>query len=126
MSVEALASKEKTITTDSETGAQKEQQLARFDLVPPRPLWMLSEHYGRGAKKYADRNWEQGYDWSKSYDSLNHHLNKWWQGEDMDPGDPECGVEPFPHMVAVAWHAFALLEFSLTHPEKDNRPSRGT
>jgi hypothetical protein len=113
----AIESKEVTVTVDPDTGARKEQQLARFDLIPPAPLWQLAEHYGRGAKKYADRNWEGGYDWSKSYDSLNHHLNKWWQGEDIDPENDA------PHLVAVAWHAFALLEFANTHPEKDNRPT---
>lgn len=112
----SLESKEVTVVVDPDTGGRKEQQLARFDLVPARPLWMLAEHYGRGAKKYEDRNWEKGYNWSLSYDSLNHHLNKWWQGEDIDPDNGS------PHMVAVAWHAFALLEFALAHPEKDNRP----
>lgn len=111
-----------TIVTDPDTGGQKEQCLARFDLIPPGPMWMLAEHYGRGAKKYADRNWEKGYNWSLSYDSLNHHLNQWWSGDDMDPGDERTGS--FPHLVAVAWHAFALMEFAHTHPEKDNRPSR--
>lgn len=28
-----------------------------------------------------------------------------------------------PHMAAVAWHAFALLEFMETHRDFDNRPS---
>lgn len=103
---------------DPDTGAAKGRKLARFDLVPPSPLWQLAEHYGKGSKKYADRNWEGGYDWSLSYDALCRHLNQFWQGEDIDE---ETGSL---HIIAVAWHAFALAEFYRTHPEKDNRPDR--
>jgi hypothetical protein len=108
------------IVTDPETGAQKAQKLARFDLIPQKPLWLLAEHYGRGAQKYADRNWEGGYAWSLSFDSLNHHLNQFWDGEDIDPTNGAL------HMIAVAWHALALVEFYYTHPEKDNRPNANT
>lgn len=114
--VERLAHTTEVRVVDKETGAQKGQKLARFDLVPAKPLWLLAEHYGRGAKKYADRNWERGYDWSLSYDALCRHLNAFWQGEDYDEETESL------HMTAVAWHAFALIEFFHTHPEKDNRP----
>jgi hypothetical protein len=112
-----MDSEEETIYTDPITGAQKASKLARFDLVPVSPLYQLAEHYGRGAEKYADRNWELGYPWAFSFASLNRHLWKWWSGEDIDP---ETGSN---HLVSVAWHAFALLEFVETHPELDNRPN---
>ena len=113
-----LTSDVEEIQVDPDTGAKKGSKLARFDLVPASPLFQLAEHYGRGAKKYAARNWEGGYDWSLSYAALNRHLWAWWNGEDIDP---ETGSN---HMTAVAWHAFALLEFLETHPEKDDRPRR--
>jgi hypothetical protein len=109
-------SKGETIKTSS-TGAQKAGNLERYDLIPAEPLRKLAEHYGRGAQKYADRNWEKGYDWSQSFAALNRHLWQFWAGEDIDP---ETGS---PHMVAVAWHAFALVEYMDTYPEFDNRPS---
>ena len=99
----------------SETGAQKAGNLERYDLIPAEPLRMLAEHYGRGAKKYADRNWEKGYDWGLSFAALNRHLWQFWAGEDVDP---ETGSL---HITAVAWHAFALAEYMDTHPEFDNR-----
>ncbi len=102
--------------TDPETGGEKNSKLARFDLIPTGPLWKLAEHYGEGAKKYDDRNWERGYRWSLSYAALNRHLNAWWDGEDFDE---ETGSN---HMTAVLWHAMALLEFTETHPDKDDRP----
>lgn len=102
----------------SSTGAQKGSKLARYDLVPAAPLKHLAELYGRGAAKYAERNWEGGYDWSLSFAALNRHLWQFWSGEDTDD---ETGA---PHLASVAWHAFALLEYMDTHPEFDNRPGK--
>lgn len=102
-------------TVDPDTGAEKGVKLARFDLIPPKALWELAEHYGRGSLKYADRNWEAGYDWSKSYGALSRHLIAFWMGEDIDP---ETGSH---HLIAVAWHALALRTFAESHPEKDDR-----
>lgn len=101
--------------TDPSTGAEKGKKLERYSLIPVVPLEQLARHYGKGAEKYSVRNWERGYDWSLSYDAAQRHLNQFWGGEDVDP---ETGS---PHLVAVAWHCFALLEYARTHPEKDDR-----
>ncbi len=105
-----------TCVIDPDTGAAKGQKLARFDLIPPGPLMALAEHFGRGARKYAERNWERGSAWSLNFAAMQRHAWQWWQGEDIDA---ETGS---PHLTAVAWHAFALQEFAATHPEKDDRP----
>lgn len=97
------------------TGGQKGSKLGRFDLVPSRPLELLAEHYGRGAEKYESRNWERGYNWGLSFAAMMRHAWAFWRGEDIDP---ETGS---PHLVAVAWHAFALLEFGRTCPQLDDR-----
>lgn len=102
---------------DPDTGAQKGSKIERYDLIPAEPLRLLARHYGVGSRKYAERNWEGGYDWSLSYAALQRHANAFWSGEDIDE---ETGT---PHIVAVAWHAFALAEFANSHPEKDNRPT---
>lgn len=105
-----------TRVVDPKTGGEKGSKLARFDLIPAGPLTDLAEHYGRGAKKYADRNWERGYEWSLSFAALMRHAWAWWNGEDIDP---ETGSS---HLTAVAWHAFALREFERRYPDGDNRP----
>lgn len=105
-----------TVQTSS-TGAKKAGNDERYDLIPAEPLRLLAQHYGRGAKKYESRNWEKGYEWSKSFAALNRHLWQFWAGEDVDP---ETGT---PHTVAVMWHAAALTEYMGTHPEFDDRPS---
>lgn len=99
----------------SSTGGEKGVKIARYDLLPSEPLRLLAEHYGKGAAKYDDNQWRRGYEFSKSYAALMRHAWQWWAGEDIDE---ETGS---PHMAAVAWHAFALLEFAATHPGFDDR-----
>ena len=103
-------------SVNATTGAEKGVKEAAFDLIPPMPLYELASHYGRGARKYKSRNWEKGYEWSKSFAAMQRHAWLFWQGED---NDPETGSS---HLTAVAWHAFALLEWTMTHPELDDRP----
>jgi len=101
--------------TNPVTGGQKGQKLARYDLIPSRPLRMVAENYGIGAQKYADRNWEKGTDWSLNFAALNRHLWQWWEGQRLD----DAG---FHHLSAVVFHAMALMEFEVTRPELDDRP----
>lgn len=103
------------VRVTSATGAEKGSKVERYDLIPAEPLRLLAQHYGRGSKKYADRNWEAGYDWSLSFAALMRHAWAFWGGEDIDP---ETGT---PHIIASAWHCFALAEYMNTHPEFDNR-----
>src|SRR5437867_12565425 len=95
------------IATDAITGGQKGTKLARFSLIPSEFLWALAEHYGVGARKYEDRNWEKGYKWSQSLDALQRHLHQWILGEKLDP---ETGSH---HLIAVAWHACAIFIYEL-------------
>lgn len=111
---------------DEVTGGAKGQKLARFSLIPKDALWKLAEHYGRGSRKYADRNWEQGYAWSLSADALERHWAAFWQRDDIDH-DPSLYVEGEDHTVrhidAVVWHAMCLSAFDLRHVGTDDRPS---
>lgn len=103
------------VRTTSSTGGQKGVKLARFDLIPAKPMWQVAEVYGKGAQKYEDRNWERGYEWSKSIGAMHRHINKFEQGEDID----EDGS---PHLAHAVFHCLALLEWAQTHPEFDDRP----
>lgn len=105
------------LRTISSTGGEKGQKLARFDLIPSHVLHQLAELYGRGASKYSARNWELGYEWSKSFAALMRHAWLFWEGEDNDQ------ETELPHMLSVAFHAFALVHFMDNHPDFDDRPS---
>ena len=100
---------------DPVTGGEKGSKLARFDLIPPEFEIALAEHYGLGARKYADRNWERGYRWGLSYAALRRHLAAWACGESIDP---ESGSH---HLVAVAWHAITLYIFERRGLGTDDR-----
>lgn len=95
---------EKRVTSD--TGGQKGQKTARFDLIDSGFLWELSRVCGLGAQKYTDDNWRNGYDWGLSYGALQRHLHQFLMGEDLDD---ELKTH---HMANVAWHAMVLYVFS--------------
>lgn len=104
-----------TIYQDPVTGGRKGSKLARFDLLPPEVLFEVAEHYGKGARKYAARNWERGYPWGLSFAAMQRHANLWWGGED---NDAETGSH---HLAAVIFHAMALLTFTRRHLGTDDR-----
>lgn len=109
------------VRTTSSKGGQKGVKLARYDLVPAVPLRILAEHYGRGASKYADHQWMKGYEWSKSFAALQRHAWQFWNGQDYDTD--EGPLKGSPHMAAVAWHAFALLQYMQDNRDLDDRPT---
>lgn len=99
-------------------GGKKDKKLARYDLIPIRPLFAVATLYGLGASKYDERNWELGYSWSSSYAALQRHANAFWGGESVDPDNGQH------HLTSVVFHAFALMEFEHTHPKFDDRGTK--
>ena len=108
-------SDEEVRVIDPETGGQKGKKPEEYALIPVGPLAEVARVYGFGASKYTDRNWEKGVAWNLSYSALQRHVNAFWSGED---NDPESGLSHLSHAV---FHCFAMMEYSKTHPEKDNR-----
>jgi hypothetical protein len=92
-------------TAQAGTKGVKGVKLARYDLVPPEATWFEALVYGVGAEKYAERNWEQGYEWGKSVSALERHLQLFKAGEDIDP---EYNL---PHMAHARWHTGTLLAY---------------
>lgn len=78
---------------------------ARFDLIPPEALWALAELYGKGALKYAPRNWEAGINYGRVYAALMRHLEAWRMGEAYDPDNGQH------HLISVIWNAVALYTY---------------
>jgi hypothetical protein len=70
-----------------------------------------------GAKKYGDRNWEAGMDWSRLYSATLRHITAWWMGE---AADPETG---YSHL----WHAGCCICFLIAYEirgiGRDDRPT---
>jgi hypothetical protein len=116
---------QETRVVDPNTGGAKGVKLARFDLLPWDIIKELSEHFGRGARKYDDNNWKRGYKWSLSFGALHRHLAAFWDREEIDDDESlldEDGVSRTRHIVAVVWHACVLAWFSLHGVGTDDRP----
>lgn len=88
----------------------------RYDLIPAAPLAQLARVFTIGAKKYADRNWEQGIQYGRLFAAMMRHSWAWWSGERNDPEDGQH------HLSSVAWCAMALMQLEDTHPQLDDRP----
>ena len=100
-----------------EPGLRDDQDKPRYDLIPALPLDELAKQYSFGALRYGDRNWEKGMSWSRVFGSMMRHAWAWWRGEAFDK-ESKCH-----HLAAVAWGAFALMEYEWMAKGTDNRPN---
>lgn len=99
-------------------GDRYNETKARVDLIPWDAIEEVAKVYEYGAKKYADRNWEEGLEWNKGCAaSLQRHLIDWSLGIDFDE---ESGL---PHDLHIAFNALALITFRLRQIGVDDRPT---
>lgn len=101
------------ITKDSgdrehfDTGARRDTRTGkgRFDLIPPIPEMRLAQLYERGAVKYGDRNWENGFPFSRCIDSAKRHINNYLAGEQTED-----------HLAAAVFNLFCVMHYEATKP----------
>lgn len=74
---------------------------AAMELLSPYSLWQLSTWLGKGAEKYAPRNWEKGIPFSVCIGKMMRHLAEY-----------EMGKTDEPHLDAIGfwWHALTHYE----------------
>jgi len=70
----------------------------RYDLVTPIAMRRLAQLYERGAKKYADRNWEKGAPTSRFIDSALRHIFNYMEGQREED-----------NLASAAWNLFAVM-----------------
>lgn len=99
----------------SDEGVKFDTDKIRMELVPPEAIEGLSRVLTFGAKKYGDRNWENGMKWSRVFGALLRHLFAWWGGQ---KNDPETGFSHLDH--AMANVAF-LMTYELRKKGEDDR-----
>ena len=88
-------------------------------LIPSEALIEIAEVLGFGAEKYGPNNWREYADktkWSRSYSSLQRHLNAFWSGEDIDP---ESGLSHLAH--AATQIVILMVQKSDGHDHMDDR-----
>jgi len=87
-------------------------------LIPPEALIEIAEIFGFGAAKYGMNNWRDdggNTEFSRTYSSVQRHLNAFWMGED---DDPESGKSHLAHAIT---QLIILRIHQLEHPEMDDR-----
>ncbi len=97
------------------SGAQRDdaEGKGRYDLIPVQGLMRLARHYELGARKYTDRNWEQGMPISRYVDAAMRHLIKYLGGWDDED-----------HLAAVVFNTMAIMHHEEEHPELQDLPER--
>lgn len=85
-------------------------------LIPAEAILMLANIFEYGSKKYGDRNWEKGMDWSRMYASAMRHMLAFWMGEN---DDRESGYQ---HMAHATWNCMALMCYVFWGIGFDDRP----
>lgn len=99
-------------------GRKDDSGKLRYDLVPVDAHREFVRVLTEGARKYEDRNWEKGINYSRCYAAAQRHMNSWFEGNSIDP---EFGIN---HLA----HAICCLNFLLAYElrgmeEFDDRPS---
>ena len=90
-------------------------QKLRFDLIPIAPLTEVVKVFTFGAYLYGDRNWEEGFSWSRCIGSIWRHFTKWLLGEDLDD---ESKLHHLAHVIA---NCLFLLQYTFTGKGIDDR-----
>lgn len=100
----------------SDHGTKNDGEKLRVDLIPVEVIKSLATVLQYGAKKYGDRNFEKGMEYSRVFAASQRHLWAWWGKED---NDEESG---YNHL----WHALCSVAMLVTLNERkkygDDRP----
>lgn len=100
----------------AEGGSKFDGDKLRMDLIPAEAIYAIARVLTYGAKKYGDRNWEEGLSWSRPYAALLRHAIAWFHGEETDP---ESGLSHLDH---VAANAAFLSHYTAKAVGTDDRP----
>jgi hypothetical protein len=96
-------------------GVKADAEKARMDLIPPEVMFGLGKALGYGAKKYNDRNWENGMDWSRMFAAAQRHLWAFWAGQNIDDDSK------LHHLESALFSIAALYTYARRGAGKDNR-----
>ena len=103
-------------------GIKHDSDKIRWELLPFDALESVAKIFTHGAKKYNDRNWEAGMNYSRLYGAAMRHLSSWFMKRNGGT-DPEFGES---HLA----HAACCILFLLAYEQRgmikwDDRPDAG-
>lgn len=103
----------------SPAGVKYDDGKTRLDLLPTNALWEVASVFTKGAKKYGDRNWEKGIDYSRLFAAAMRHLFKWWGG---DMYDDELETHHVANAVACLLMILSIDARGVYPSDWDDRP----
>lgn len=99
-------------------GRKDDQDKIRIELIPPEFIFGVAKVLTFGAKKYSDRNWEQGMAWSRVFGALMRHLWYWWGGQGPTTKNFVFGDLDDETGMSHLWHAECCLAFLVAYEER--------
>lgn len=118
-------------------GKKYDGDKSRPELISPFGLDVLSRILAKGARKYSSRNWELGFDWTRSIGALLRHTFLYMKGytHDIDQDCADCKEGTLDsmnwkckkhtgesHMGCVMCNAMFLVHFEHNKPEMNDIP----
>jgi hypothetical protein len=102
------------------SGALREAEPGKgsYELLSPYAEDRVAKWAEMGAKKYGERNWEDGMPFGRFFQAAKRHLNKYHRG--LDDED---------HLAAAIWNISAIIHFEemirlgLIPEDLDNMPA---
>jgi hypothetical protein len=103
-----------------QTGAKRDtaEGKGRYDLVSPIAIKRLAIVLEKGAKKYAERNWEKGMPLGRYIDSAKRHLDQFLEGH---RDEDHLGQAMFNIMACI--HTEELIKRGILPQELNNLPN---
>lgn len=103
---------------DTLPGVKYDEGKVAMHLLPPEFLFAVASILTFGAKKYSERNWEEGMNWSRPFGALMRHMWAWWGGKGPTTksflfSDIDDETER-SHL----WHAGCCIAFLITYEER--------
>lgn len=99
------------------SGKKHDSTKIRLELIPAALIWGVGSVLTFGARKYGDRNWEEGISYGRVFGALMRHCWAWWK---RDPCDSETGLSHLKH--AACCLAFLIHYEEGEYHEFDDRP----
>lgn len=110
-----LEEKEALSSTEKGTAWRYNQGKIPLHLVSPIFIYEVGKVLAHGARKYSERNWEKGGNWSIPIASADRHWKAFLCGEDRDM---DTGLL---HLSHLACNIMFLICYYFLCPDKDDR-----
>lgn len=100
-------------------GRKDDTEKIRLELIPSELLFAVGSILTFGAKKYDDRNWELGMQWSRVFGALMRHMWAWWAGKGPTSKSFLFGELDEETKMSHLWHSGCCIAFLIAYEERN-------